>query len=182
MEKLFIPIILGTARKGRHSKNVAHFVLEYAKEYGFETQLIDTTDFPLNQTQESDELAAKWSAIADKADGFIIVSPEYNHSYPGELKLLLDSIYKEYNRKPLGICGVSGGSLGGARMAEQLKLVSIELQMVPIRNTVYFSKIQELFDDQGKLKDEGVYRERLKAMFDELAWYAKALRNAKEHV
>lgn len=58
-----------------------------------------------------------------RADGLVIVSPEYNHGYPGEMKLMLDQLYKEYNRKPVGICGVSSGALGGARMVEQLRLI-----------------------------------------------------------
>ena len=180
--KLFIPVILGSGREGRHSENAAKFVFEEAKEYGkFETQLIDVRDFGLQRTDNSGTLekAKTFSEVMKRADGLIVVSPEYNHGYPGELKMTLDQLYGEYNRKPIGICGVGGGA-GGARMVEQLRLVAIELQMVPIRNAVYFSNVWSLFDEQGNIKDAETYRKQLKVFFDELVWYAKALKKARE--
>ena len=181
MNQLFIPILLGTAREGRQSEKAAKFVLEEAKKYGqFETQLLDVRDFVgVAKTKAMGETKAKeWSEIMKRADGLIIVSPEYNHGYPGELKLMLDHLYDEYNRKPVAICGVSGGDLGGARMVEVLRTSLIELQMVPTRNAVYFGAIQNLFDEQGKIKDQS-FAEKLKPMFDELVWYAKALKAAR---
>lgn len=179
---LFIPILLGTARKGRQSEKAARFVLEEAKRYGqFETQLIDPINFGLARTDDTktSKKAKKFSQIINRADGLIVVSPEYNHGMPGELKMTLDQLYKEYNHKPIGICGVSGGPMGGARMVEQLRLVSIELQMVPINTAVYFSNVKSLFDEQGKIKDAETYRKTLKIFFDELIWYAKALKVAR---
>lgn len=179
---LFIPILLGTARKGRQSEKVAQFVLEEAKRYGqFETQLIDVCDFGLSKTDDTktSEKSKSFSKTMERADGLIVVSPEYNHGMPGELKMTLDQLYKEYNRKPIGICGVSGGPMGGARMVEQLRLVSIELQMVPINNAVYFPNVESLFTEQGNIKNAKAYRKQLKVFFDELVWYAKALKAAK---
>lgn len=114
-----------------------------------------------------------------RADGMIIVSPEYNHGYPGELKMMLDEAFKEYHQKPAAICGVSNGGLGGARMAEVLRIVLIALHMLPVSTAVYFSNIQNLFDESGAIRDES-YREKVKKLFDELVWYARALKEARE--
>ena len=169
---MFIPILLGTAREGRQSEKVANFVLEQANQYGkFETELIDVRDYNLSRTDKESEQAKKWSVIMKRADGLIVVSPEYNHGYPGELKMMLDQIYPEYNHKPMGICSVSGGGFGGVNMTQQLRLVMIELGMVPILETVPFSYAG------GEIKEE--YKERLAKFFDELIWYAKALKDAR---
>ena len=180
---MFIPILLGTAREGRRSENAAKFVLkEAAKDGRFETQLIDVRDFLVAAKTESAmsrEKSKEWSEIMTRADGLIIVSPEYNHGYPGELKMMLDELYDEYNRKPVAICGCGAG-LGGGRMVEQLRLVAIELKMVPVNSAVYFSNIKTLFDENGNINDPAAYSERLKKLFDELMWYTEALKTARE--
>ncbi|MBI1984628.1 MAG: NAD(P)H-dependent oxidoreductase [Candidatus Wildermuthbacteria bacterium] len=181
METIFIPILLGTAREGRQSEKAAKFVLQQAVSYGkFETELLDVRDFvSLAKTERMPENeSSRWSKIMTRADGLIIVVPEYNHGYPGELKLMLDQLYKEYNRKPVGVCGVSMGPLGGARMVEALRTSLVELQMVPVRNAVYFSSIQDLFDENGTMKDDS-YAKKLLVLFDEVLWYAKALQKAR---
>ncbi len=165
----FIPIILGTGREGNNSEKVAQFVFEEAKNYGFEVLLIKPRDYldkPFTGGM-NEEKRNKLSEIFNRAHGFLIVSPEYNHGYPGELKLLLDEFYEEYQHKPVGICGVSVGKLGGARMVEQLRLVLVELQAILLRNTVYFSNVSN-FE-----KEKGNYREFLKNVFDELKYYCE---------
>ena len=179
-----IPIILGTAREGRQSEKAANYMLQQAKEANIDSEIINTEfldvrDYRIAATGEQTPAVKAFSEKITQADGLIIVSPEYNHGYPGELKMMIDMLYKEYNRKPIGICGVSAGALGGARVVEKLRLVAIELQMVPIREAIYFPKIQELFDENGNIKDES-YGERVKAFLDELVWYAKALKTARE--
>jgi len=178
---MYIPIILGTAREGRQSGKVARFVEGEAAKAGLETEVIDVRDYPASATDNrlQTDMAKKLAAKLSKADGLVVISPEYNHGYPGELKLLLDMLYKQYERKPIGIIGVSGGGLGGARVVEQLRLVVVELRMVPIRNALYFPGVQDLFDGQGRIRDAS-YHERAKAFFDELVWYAKALKVARE--
>ncbi|TSC78528.1 MAG: hypothetical protein G01um101433_193 [Parcubacteria group bacterium Gr01-1014_33] len=182
MVRLFIPILLGTAREGRRTENAARFVFEQAKKDGrFKTRFLDVRDFvmiPKTDGAVSEEKSKEWKEIVTRADGLIIVSPEYNHGYPGELKLMLDQLYDEYNRKPAAICG-TGAGMGGARMVEALRMSLVEFQMVPIRTAVYFSNIKTLFDENGKIKDES-YGERLKKLFDELVWYAEALKVARE--
>ncbi|MDO8655086.1 MAG: NAD(P)H-dependent oxidoreductase, partial [bacterium] len=113
-----------------------------------------------------------------RADGYVVVSPEYNHSFSGELKLFLDAFYQEYARKPVGICGVSVGPNGGVRAVEQLRLVFIEFHAVPIREAVYFRNVADLFDEQGAIKDAS-YEKIVKTFFDELIWFANALKAAR---
>lgn len=178
--KLFIPVILGTAREGRGSENAARFMLAQTQIAGIETELLDVRDYRLSATDNTGESepAKRLAEKISRADGLIIVSPEYNHGYPGELKMMLDMLYNEYANKPLGICGVSAGGLGGARMVEQLRLVAIELRMVPIREAVYFAKIGSLFNDAGEIQDLS-YRDLAAKFLEELIWYAAALKKAR---
>ncbi len=166
----YIPIILGTAREGRQSEKVAKFVLGELKDAKIETELLDVRDYRVSATDNSKKSASakKLASKISKADGLIIVSPEYNHGYPGELKMMLDLLYEEYAGKPLGIVGVSSGPLGGARMVEQLRLVAIELHMHNIREALYFSGVKDLFDELGELKEKETWKKRTKKFFDEL--------------
>jgi NAD(P)H-dependent FMN reductase len=182
LDDLYIPIILGTAREGRESEKVAKFMLQEAIKFGLKnTEIIDVRDFRIKATDNTLRLpeAQKLSQKIKKADGLIIVTPEYNHGYPGELKMMLDMLYEDYAQKPVGFCGVSASLLGGARAVEQLRLVCIELHMVPIREAVYFPTIQKLFDENGAIKDES-FHGRVGKFLDELVWYAKALKPARE--
>jgi NAD(P)H-dependent FMN reductase len=179
---MFIPVILGTARVGRQSEKVAKLMLDETKKAGFDSELIDVRDF---RTEATDKLqvspqAKKLIPAIEKSDGFIIVSPEYNHGYPGELKMMLDMLYQQYAKKPVGFCGVSGAGLGGARVVEQLRQIVAELHMVSIREALYFPFVQDLFDEAGKLKSPDAYKDRLKNFFVELAWYADALKSARK--
>jgi len=177
-----IPVILGTARAGRQSEKVAKFMLEEVKKAGIETEIIDARNFRTEATDNTQEgpQANKLSAIMEKADAFIIVSPEYNHGYPGELKMMLDMLYDQYAGKPVGFCGVSAGGLGGARGVEQLRQVVIELHMLPIREALYFPVVQNLFDENGRMKDPVSYNDRVKSFLDELTKYAIALNEGRK--
>src|SRR5229473_2107473 len=153
---LFIPVILGTVRKGRASENVAKFVFgEVQKREGVETELIDIRDlnFPVDDAGEQIK-NAKFSATCERADGLIIVTPEYNHGYPGMLKHALDSNLKEYIHKAVGICGVSAGGFGGTRVVESLLPVMRELGLVTIFWDVNVSSAGKAFDATGQLLDQ----------------------------
>lgn len=182
VKDLYIPLILATAHETKQPIKAAKFMLNEAEKTGIKTELIDVKDMKsaLLDNHERDQVIKKFSEKISRADGLIIVSPEYNHGYPGEFKMLLDTLYKEYNHKPVGICGVSNGGMGGARMVEQLRLVFIELKMTPIRESVYFSKVQEIFDENNSIKDSS-YHEKAKIFLDELIWYAKALKIARNN-
>ena len=181
---LFIPVILGTVRKGRASENVAKFVLgEVQKREGVETQLIDIRDlkFPIDDAGEQIK-DAKFSAICERADGFVIVTPEYNHGYPGILKHVLDSNLKEYIHKAVGVCGVSAGGFGGTRVIEAFLPVLRELGLVTIFWDGNFSGAQKLFDAEGKILDEGTHVKRIDKFLGELIWMSKVLRFGRQNV
>ncbi len=172
-KKLYVPVILGTARKERASEKVAKFVLTEAESYGFETELIDVRDHMLGETVppwDADERTSPWKAVAARADGFIVVCPEYNRGYPGELKILLDSAFEEYKGKPFASVGVSSGTIGGARGVENLRPVIIGLDGISIKNAVYFGPVGDLFEGDT-LKDSEPFQKMTKFMFDQLVSY-----------
>jgi len=152
---LFIPVILGTARQGRQSENVAHFVFEQTKKRGdVETELIDVRELPMRLD---------------------------NHGYPGLLKHALDMNLKEYIHKAVGICGVSAGPFGGARVIEGLLPVMRELGLVTIYEDVNFAKVGTLFDEHGKFLDQSYVR-RVDKFLNELTWMARVLRHGRKNI
>lgn len=181
---LFIPVILGTTRKGRASENVAKFVFdEVQKREGVETELIDirALNFPSDDAGEQIK-DPKFSEICERADGFVIVTPEYNHGYPGMLKHVLDTNLKEYIHKAVGVCGVSAGGFGGTRVIEALLPVLRELGMVTIFWDGNFSGAHKLFDADGKMLDEATHVKRIDKFLGELIWMSKVLRYGREQV
>jgi NAD(P)H-dependent FMN reductase len=180
---LYIPVILGTARKGRASENVARFVLgQVSKREGVETELIDIRDLRLASDDEGESIKdARFSAQMNRADGLVLVVPEYNHGYPGLLKHALDTNLKEYIHKAVGLCGVSAGGFGGTRVIQNLLPVMRELGLVTIFWDGNFSGAHKLFDEAGNLLDQSYVR-RVDQFLKELIWMAKALRHGRENV
>jgi NAD(P)H-dependent FMN reductase len=180
---LFIPVILGTTRKGRMSGHVANFIAgEIVKQEGVETEVIDIMDIPLPLNDAGQQIKDEgFSRTAMKADAFVIVAPEYNHGYPGLLKHALDTNLEEYIHKAAGICGVSAGPFGGTRVIENLLPVMRELGLATIFWDVNFSVVQKIFDESGKLLDEAFVK-RAEKFIKELVWMAKVLRYGREKV
>jgi len=180
---LFIPVILGTPRKGRASAAVARFVYEEArKRASVETELIDICDLKLPMDDAGEAIKdARFSEACARADALILVVPEYNHGYPGLLKHALDTNLKEYIHKAVGVCGVSAGGFGGTRVVQSLLPVLRELGLVTIFWDGNFSGAHKLFDDEGRLLDEAYVR-RLDQFLKELVWMAKVLRHGRENV
>jgi len=180
---LFIPLILGTAREGRQSGNVARFVFEQTKKRAdVETELIDVRELPMKLDDAGEQMKdPKFSATIERCDGLIIVTPEYNHGYPGLLKHALDMNLKEYIHKAVGICGVSAGPFGGARVIEGLLPVMRELGLVAIFEDVNFGNVAKIFDDEGNLLDQNYVR-RLDKFLNELVWMARVLRHGRENI
>jgi NAD(P)H-dependent FMN reductase len=180
---LFIPIILGTSRRGRQSENVARFVFEQTrKRAGVETELIDVCTLPMKLDDAGEQMKdPEFSATINRCDGLIIVTPEYNHGYPGLLKHALDMNLEEYIHKAVGICGVSAGSFGGVRAIEALLPVMRELGLVTIFRDVNFGNVEKLFEDQGNLLDQNYVR-RLDKFLNELIWMARVLRYGRETI
>lgn len=180
---LYIPIILGTVRKGRASENVARFMLgEVSKREGVETELIDIRDLDLAMDDEGEAIKdARFSEQMNRADGVVIVAPEYNHGYSGLLKHALDSNLKEYIHKAVGVCGVSAGGFGGTRVVQSLLPVLRELGLVTIFWDMNFSAAHTLFDGSGTLLDQAFVR-RADQFLKELIWMARVLRHGRQNV
>jgi NAD(P)H-dependent FMN reductase len=146
-----IGIILGSTRPNRNGEQVARWVLDVATRRGdAEFELIDLRDYPLPHLDEpippslgqyQQEHTRQWASTIAALDGFVIVTPEYNHGTSGVLKNALDYLYAEWNNKAVGF--VSYGSVGGARAVEHLRLVAGELQMADVRQQVALSLITE---------------------------------------
>jgi NAD(P)H-dependent FMN reductase len=117
----------------------------------------------------------------NRADALVIVSPEYNHGYPGLLKHVLDSCLQEYIHKAVGVVGVSAGPFGGTRGIQDLLPVLRELGLVCIFWDVNFSSVYKTFDAEGKLLDQAVPG-RIDKFLKELVWMAKTLRHGRENI
>jgi NAD(P)H-dependent FMN reductase len=180
---LFIPVILGTARQGRKSEHAARFVFEQTKKRaGIETEFIDVRKLPMRLDDAGENMKdPAFASTIERCDGLIIVTPEYNHGCPGLLKHALDMCLKEYIHKAVGICGVSAGPSGGARVIENLLPVMRELGLVTVFEDVNFGKIGSLFDDRGNLLDQNFIR-RVDEFLNELIWMARVLRYGREQM
>ena len=181
---VFLPVIIGTPRQGRLTEPAANFVFgEVSKRTDIETELIDIRKIPVAMDDAGESLKdSQFSATVKRADGLILVAPEYNHSFPGLLKHVLDTNLQEYIHKAVGVCGVSAGPFGGVRMIQSLLPVLRELGLVTIFWDVYFGSAGKLFDTAtGKITDPA-YTGRLDKFLNELVWMARALRFGRENL
>lgn len=180
---LSIPVILGTTRKSRMSVHPARFMTEQLeKRQGITTELIDISKLPMPVDDAGDGI--KNPAFAEKmafADALVIVTPEYNHSFPGLLKHVLDSCLKEYIHKAAGIVGVSAGPFGGVRAIQDFLPVIRELGLVNIFWDVNFGNVAGVFDNSGELLDQAFIK-RADKFLDELVWMAKTLRYGRDNI
>ena len=157
---LHIPVILGTARKGRASAHAATFLVEQIKKrQGVVTELIDLAQLPMPVNDAGEAIKdLGFSAKINAADAIVVVAPEYNHSFPGLLKHVLDSCLKEYIHKAVGVAGVSAGPFGGTRVIENFLPVFRELGLVAIFWDVNFGNVSKVFDQSGQLLDQAFLR------------------------
>lgn len=180
---LYIPVILGTVRKGRMSEHAAKLMTaELARRPNVQTELIDIARLPLPTNDAGEAIQdPDFSAKMVRSDALVIVSPEYNHGYSGMLKHVLDSCLKEYIHKAVGIAGVSAGTFGGARGIQDLLPVLRELGLVTIFWDVNFGNVYKLFGADGALQDESMLP-RIDQFLKELIWMARTLRHGREHI
>lgn len=186
MNTLNIGIIIASTRPGRIGDQVATWVKNFAPSEGVHFTLLDLRDFNLPNLDESEpggsgkyerDHTKKWAAAIEPLDGFIFVTPEYNHSIPGSLKNALDFLGPEWRNKAAAI--VSYGGMGGARAAEQLRLVLVELQIANIRQQVMFSTFLE-FDAGGKFTpNEELHAPELATLMKQLTRWAGALKTLR---
>ncbi|WP_435126633.1 NADPH-dependent FMN reductase [Actinacidiphila sp. bgisy144] len=186
MTNLKIAVILGSTRPGRNGEAVANWVLTKAKERAdADYELIDLLDYPLPHLDEavpasrgaytSDHTKA-WSAKIREFDGYIFVTPEYNHSTSGVLKNAIDYLYTEWNNKAAAF--VSYGSLGGTRAIEHLRAIASELQLAHVRQQLSFSLFTD-FENFSAFKPSPVHDDAASVLFDQLESWARALTSVR---
>lgn len=183
--KLFIPIILGTPRKDRESENVAKWVYSKMQDRDeIESQFFDVRDFDLPRDNYGTQIGGnfpEWRDAITRADGLVIVTPEYNHGYPGALKSVLDLLLKEYIHKAVAIVGVSAGPWGGTRVIESMVPMVRELGLAITFSDLNFPSVRSKFDADGNLLDEA-YENRVRGFLDELVWMAGSLRWGRQNL
>ena len=183
---LSIPIIAASTRRDRQSIKVARFVLARLQQRpNVATELLDLLEFNFPIMEERlhhrDDPPPRLQEFGDKlgrADAFIIVTPEYNHGYPGVLKNALDYLLPEYERKPVGIASVSAGGFGGISCLAQLQNVLIAMGAVPIPESLSVSHIRDSFKEDGT-PNEPAYEKKAAVFLDEVLWFAEAVANRK---
>ncbi len=191
MDKLTIKVIVGSIREGRFGDKPSAWIYEHAKKMeNWDVELLDLRDYELPPFAEPVSPAQikgaygkpdvdRWAGKVGEADGFIIVTPEYNHSFSSALKNNIDYLYKEWNKKAVSFVGY--GMSGGASAIQQLRNVATELQMAPIRNEIYIMSPWNLTEEDGSLK-AGVldqYDRSAGNLLKQLDWWARALRDAR---
>lgn len=186
-----IAVIMGSTRPKRFCEYPTQWIVDEArKRPRVNVDVLDLRDFPLPFYQEpvspannkgiyASEVAFSWAKRIADADGFIIVTPEYNHSFPAVLKNALDHAYHEWSNKPVAFVGYGG--LGGARAVEQLRLVAVELQMAPIKNAVHIPvQVYLAVAQEGKSISSFDYLQAgASALLTQLEWWTDALKTAR---
>ena len=182
MDTVNIPILLGTNRRLRKSVFAAKWLLgEIEKRNDIKTRLFDVADFALPRDdygQEIKDQFPEWRDAIVAADGLIIVTPEYNHGYPGAMKAVLDLLLREYVHKAVAFVGVSAGPWGGTRVIEAMVPTVRELGLAVTFTDLNFPHVQKVFSDSGQILDQA-FEKRAKDFLDELVWMACALKWAR---
>jgi NAD(P)H-dependent FMN reductase len=179
-------VIIASTRHGRKGEPIAQWFAELAAtREDLTVELADLALLELPQLRDAtppmrsdsrDEGALEWSRIVAAADGFVVVSGEYNHGYPAPLKNAFDHLFSEWARKPIGFVSY-GGAGGGVRAVEQMRQVAVELDMVPVRHQVAIPRVWAACGPDGALLDPP--REEAALLLDDIAWWAGALRGAR---
>lgn len=168
---MFVPVILGTGRRNSKSQLVANLLEKHISQK-HDTEIISPKNYINNaftervgKEREIDEKGKKYQELINKADAIVVVIPEYNRSFPGELKLLLDLLYSEYKDKKFYLVGVSSGSTGGARAVESFIHAVVGVEGIPVKPKLLFSSVNEVFDEHGNLTAEK-YVKRIEEFVD----------------
>ena len=189
-----LQVIVGSTRPTRAADRVVPWVVETAQSHGeFDVEVLDLRDWPLPFFQEhmgtigdfsdptySDPIVRSWNRKIAEGDAYLIVTAEYNHSVPGQLKNAIDSVFISFGfrNKPIGFVGYSGGIAAGTRAVEHLALIAIEAEAVPLRNSVLIPFVTEAFDEDGKPKNPATDI-ALTITLEDLSWFSTALGRAR---
>jgi NAD(P)H-dependent FMN reductase len=182
-------VILASTREGRRGEGFARWIHGLLSARGMPVELLDLRDWRLPnydhaamphvaEKSYTEATAREWVERISGLDGYVIVTPEYNHGYPGGLKNAIDHAFTAWANKPVAFVSY-GGTASGARAIEQLRLVAIELRMVPIRDEVNVRLIGVALDERGQPTEE-FYAKRAAAMIDTLMWWARVTRDGRE--
>lgn len=182
-DTITIAVLAGTTREQRESIKAAHFVADIGrKQPGVEVIFVDPKEFTFpGDGNDPEGKDPRYSEITAKADAYFIVTPEYNHSFPGSLKRMLDSELGNYNHKPVAFAGCSNGNWGGTRAIESLVPAVRETGLVVMSWDVYFPYVQNIFDAAGNPKTEFAdrYTKSLNKLYGELIWFARLLKKGR---
>ncbi|MET8968976.1 NADPH-dependent FMN reductase [Streptomyces hydrogenans] len=182
---LTLALVVASDRAGRFAPVIADwFRTRVAERPDFELTVLDLagTTLPTSLSYDPDpgvraELA-RVTPVLEAADAYVVLTPEYNHSFPASLKNLIDRHYTEWRAKPVGFVSY-GGISGGIRAVEQLRQIYAEMHAVTVRDGVVLPNAQGQFDEDGRLKDPTGPEAGAKLMLDQLAWWGHALKDAK---
>ncbi|MEE1929749.1 NAD(P)H-dependent oxidoreductase [Streptomyces sp. TRM 70351] len=185
--QLRLAVIVGSVREGRFGPTVATWFAAEARTFGrFEVDVVDLAELPLplvpgrdGQPDAEDERSAReLSRRLGEADAFVVVTPEYNHSYPAGLKNAVDRTREEWFGKPVGLVSY-GGQGGGIRAAEHLRQVFPEMHAMTVRDALSFHNVWDVFGADGRPRDEEAAARAAKGLLGQLDWWATALAGAR---
>lgn len=184
---LKLAIIIGSTRPGRVGEAVGRWVHDLAqKRRDAEFELVDIKDFnlplldepiPPSQGKYSKEHTKKWAAKIATFDGYVFVTPEYNHGISGALKNAIDFLFAEWNNKAAGFVGY--GSAGGARAVEHLRLVMAEVQVATVRNQLMLS-LRDDFENYSVFKPRAFHEKSLGQVFDQVIAWGGAMKTLRK--
>ncbi|WP_125777308.1 NADPH-dependent FMN reductase [Antribacter gilvus] len=178
---LKVTLIVASVRPDRFGPTVAAWATRRALAHdGLVLDVLDLMDLDLPAGLDGSGDTGLLRSRIDAADAFVVVTPEYNHGYPGFLKTAIDTVEAAaWRAKPLGLVSYGGGA-GGARSAEQLRQVFAELEVVTVPEAVTLVRVWDLFDDAGRLLDPAGPDSAMRSMLDQLLWWGRTLRAARE--
>ncbi|EJE54753.1 putative flavoprotein [Acidovorax sp. CF316] len=187
-----IGIVIGSTREGRFADKPAQWFHGIASQRtDVSAELVDLRDYPMPFFDEplspawapvKNEAAQRWAQKLATLDGLVVITAEYNHGPTAVLKNAFDYAYKEFARKPIGFVGYGG--VGAARAVEQLRLVATEVQMAPVRNAVHIgmAEFMGIWREGKAFTDYPHLAQSASGLLDDMAWWAKALKTAREAV
>lgn len=181
-EKMRLAIVTGSVRDGRFGPTVSAWFSDVAAARPeFDVDVIDLADLHIPADMSVNDDQMDFAARIDAADAIVVVTPEYNHSFPGPLKTAIDSLKAEWRAKPVGFVAY-GGMSGGLRAVEALRIVFAEVHAVTVRDVVAFPMAWAAFDEAGQPRDTEGVATAADVLLNHLAWWAHVLRQARaEH-
>lgn len=182
-EPITVAVLAGTTRAKRESIKAAQWIAGFGRTLpDVEVIFVDPKDFYFpGDGNDPEGKDPHYTEIVTKADAFFIITPEYNHSFPGTLKRMLDSELELYNHKPVAFAGASNGNWGGVRAVESLLTAVRETGLVTLSWDVYFPYVQNIFNGDGSMREEyrGRYEKSVGRLYDELLWMARLFKAAR---